>query len=189
MPDTDTDAPPAEVRAAIDAAHTMVDDLCARRRDWVMHVPADANRDPDLVISRALTLAEVMLDRHEAGASDEPCPEGVAPNPAQLWRKLLDAAPERRLATLEGLTASAEDADRCRARGHDWLRHELSALTATHAGLVARVAEVRGLLFRVRSALAITTNSERRREELLGDAFDLLQAALDKTTPAQEEPR
>lgn len=36
------------------AAHRMVCDLCQRKREWIMSIPARPDYDPDLVIDRAL---------------------------------------------------------------------------------------------------------------------------------------
>jgi hypothetical protein len=44
------------LRAAL--AEKVVDDLCQGRIRWTMNVPAEPDRDPDLVISRALTEAK-----------------------------------------------------------------------------------------------------------------------------------
>lgn len=48
------------------AAHEMVRRLCLRRddpetKDWIMHIPADPKRDPDLVIAAALDDASALL--------------------------------------------------------------------------------------------------------------------------------
>lgn len=47
--------------AAIEKAHQMVSDLCARRREWIMSIPARPDHDPDLVIGEALRLARQAL--------------------------------------------------------------------------------------------------------------------------------
>lgn len=38
-----------------EACHRWISDLCSQKREWVMHIPADLNRDPDLLLSEALT--------------------------------------------------------------------------------------------------------------------------------------
>ena len=35
-------------------AHKMVSDLCQGRKDWIMSIPVDEERDPDVVISKAI---------------------------------------------------------------------------------------------------------------------------------------
>lgn len=42
------------IEARREAAHEMINDLCQRRRDWVMSIPARPNHDPDLVIGASL---------------------------------------------------------------------------------------------------------------------------------------
>ena len=49
------------IKARAEAAHRTVSDLCARRTTWVMHVPAEPDRDPDLVISAALRDVDRLL--------------------------------------------------------------------------------------------------------------------------------
>ena len=47
-------------------AHKMVADLCHGTRDWIMSIPADEERDPDLVISAAIRAgikAQATADR------------------------------------------------------------------------------------------------------------------------------
>jgi hypothetical protein len=36
------------------AAHAMISDLCHRRREWIMSIPARPDHDPDLVIGASL---------------------------------------------------------------------------------------------------------------------------------------
>lgn len=38
----------------IDRAHRMVSDLCTRKRDWMMSIPARPDYDPDFVIGDGL---------------------------------------------------------------------------------------------------------------------------------------
>jgi len=35
-------------------AHKMVSDLCQGRKDWIMSIPVDEERDPDVVIGKAI---------------------------------------------------------------------------------------------------------------------------------------
>lgn len=47
-------------------AHIVVDELCDGKRDWVMGIPANPERDPDLIIGAALHAGEqafYALDR------------------------------------------------------------------------------------------------------------------------------
>lgn len=48
-------------RAQVDKAHATVTDLCERRIGWRMSIPAQPETDPDLVIARALRVADVAL--------------------------------------------------------------------------------------------------------------------------------
>jgi hypothetical protein len=48
-------------KAHIDAAHKMVSDLCHRKREWIMSIPARFDYDPDLIIGQALRDADKML--------------------------------------------------------------------------------------------------------------------------------
>jgi hypothetical protein len=50
-----------EVIAKIDKALETVFDLCSGKQRWVMSVPAQPDRDPDLVISEALRAAREAL--------------------------------------------------------------------------------------------------------------------------------
>ena len=58
----------ARVRARIAAANKMVDDLCHRAetgQEWIMHIPARRDLDPDLVIGAALQDAAYLADQCE----------------------------------------------------------------------------------------------------------------------------
>lgn len=62
-----------EIKQRYEAATDMVSDLCNGRKKWIMSVPAEADRDPDLVISHSLhdisdLLAEI--DRLKAWVND-----------------------------------------------------------------------------------------------------------------------
>ena len=56
-----TDRTPAEMRTDIDAANAEVNALCHGSRRWTMTVPAEPDRDSDLVIARALSDASALL--------------------------------------------------------------------------------------------------------------------------------
>ncbi|MFI6496842.1 hypothetical protein [Nonomuraea typhae] len=57
----------AEIRAQIERAHTEVGDVCSRppRKRFKMSVPADPERDTDLIITAALKAAEDLADEVE----------------------------------------------------------------------------------------------------------------------------
>lgn len=63
-----------EVLEALDAAWETVSALCSGRMRWTMSVPAEPDRDPDLVIGHALTLAKqyVNASRDPLGLLKEP---------------------------------------------------------------------------------------------------------------------
>lgn len=52
----------AAVRARCEAAMQMVSDLCDRKRNWMMSIPARPDYDPDLVISAALADIPKLLE-------------------------------------------------------------------------------------------------------------------------------
>ena len=54
-----------DVLAAIKRANEVVSALCDGRARWTMSVPAEPDSDPDLVISRALHLAEKRISELE----------------------------------------------------------------------------------------------------------------------------
>lgn len=65
----------AAIRARYTAAREMVRRLCLPRgniehRDWLMSVPADETRDPDLVIHRALRDIPALLDALAAAQAE-----------------------------------------------------------------------------------------------------------------------
>jgi hypothetical protein len=51
----------AELRAAIEKAHNHVAALCEGKTKWTMRIPADEDRDSDLVISAGLSAGEKLL--------------------------------------------------------------------------------------------------------------------------------
>lgn len=51
----------AEVKARLNKAHTHIADLCEGKAKWTMRIPADPERDSDLILSEALSDAEVLL--------------------------------------------------------------------------------------------------------------------------------
>ena len=65
-PDSDVAGLIAEARSRLEAAHKMVSDLCHRRREWVMSIPARPDYDPDLVIGLALRKGDRLADALEA---------------------------------------------------------------------------------------------------------------------------
>jgi hypothetical protein len=52
----------ADAKTKSGAAHAMISDLCHRRREWVMSIPAREDYDPDLVIGGALRALEIALN-------------------------------------------------------------------------------------------------------------------------------
>ncbi len=50
---------------AFDKAHKVVHGLCDGSIDWTMRIPADEERDPDLVISKALRLGSSLYALQE----------------------------------------------------------------------------------------------------------------------------
>ena len=48
-------------RAAIEKAHRLVGELSAGTQKWTMHVPVDMNRDSDMILTSALTTAELLI--------------------------------------------------------------------------------------------------------------------------------
>ncbi len=46
----------------IQKAQDMVHRMCAGKQKWVMSIPAQPERDPDLVIYRALTAARRLIE-------------------------------------------------------------------------------------------------------------------------------
>lgn len=52
----------AETLVAIAKAHRTVDDLCQGRIRWTMNVPAEPDRDPDLIIADALGKAQRLIE-------------------------------------------------------------------------------------------------------------------------------
>lgn len=96
-----------EVIAGIDAAHEKVVALCTGAERWVMRVPADPSRDPDLVIGSALRAArkvvlELRAARDEAAELKAAIREWVAayddwqePSTPNLDRAGLDATEDR----------------------------------------------------------------------------------------------
>lgn len=79
------------VREALDAiekAQQMVSDLCQRRREWVMSIPARPDYAPDLVIADALRKAKAALAQHQATGQHD---DGWSVKPSNLeieneWR-------------------------------------------------------------------------------------------------------
>ena len=68
--------------AAIKQANEVVSALCNGKMGWRMSVPAEPDSDPDLVISRALHLAEERIRNLErrfdiAATDDRTCPCGA----------------------------------------------------------------------------------------------------------------
>lgn len=55
--------------ARLERARRMVADLCEGKQRWVMHVPAEPDRDPDLVLVSGIDAALVAL-RALAGQTD-----------------------------------------------------------------------------------------------------------------------
>lgn len=49
------------VLESIERAHKMVSDLCHRRREWIMSIPARPDYDPDIVIGTGLRDAQKAL--------------------------------------------------------------------------------------------------------------------------------
>lgn len=101
-----------EWQEKVKAAHDMVSALCRPRgsegsREWVMSIPADRSRDPDLVIADGLSAAEAHIDALTARAEqaearlakvverirvemDEPCLDSCNPKNI-VWRLWQDA--------------------------------------------------------------------------------------------------
>ena len=52
----------AAVLTSIERAMQAVDDLCQGRINWTMRVPAEPDRDPDLIISDALRAARAYVE-------------------------------------------------------------------------------------------------------------------------------
>ena len=63
-----------EALEKIEKAEQMVSDLCQRRREWIMSIPASPDHDPDLVIADALRAARqaLLTQPADAGALHEP---------------------------------------------------------------------------------------------------------------------
>ena len=66
-----TTTDPKEFGERLDAAREMISNLCKPRgtegaREWIMSIPADRARDPDLVISDALNCAEDLVKQQAA---------------------------------------------------------------------------------------------------------------------------
>lgn len=59
MPDLDLDA----IKASVDKAHQEIGEIAEQgvTRRWRMHIPAQPDRDSDLIISRALTGVDALL--------------------------------------------------------------------------------------------------------------------------------
>lgn len=53
------------VKQQIDSAEEMVNALCSGEREWLMNIPADEKRDPDIVIGRALRAALNLINKME----------------------------------------------------------------------------------------------------------------------------
>jgi hypothetical protein len=60
-----------ELRAHLAAANAEVHALCSGKRRWTMSIPAEVDRDSDLVIGRALNEAEREIDRLTAALTVE----------------------------------------------------------------------------------------------------------------------
>lgn len=52
----------SETLELIEKARVFVSDICHGTREWVMHVPADRENDPDLVIAAALRAARIDIE-------------------------------------------------------------------------------------------------------------------------------
>lgn len=50
------------IKQHLEAAHQMVSDLCHRKREWIMSIPARPDYDPDLIIGQALRDADRLLE-------------------------------------------------------------------------------------------------------------------------------
>jgi hypothetical protein len=70
-----------QIRDRVNKARKMVSDLCNKRREWIMSIPADRERDPDLVIADGLDAVEDLLEMieemrdclEEFGQHQSPC--------------------------------------------------------------------------------------------------------------------
>lgn len=54
-----------EALKAIEKADKMVSDLCSGKEQWIIQIPARPDKDPDLVISDALTKAQKALKEQQ----------------------------------------------------------------------------------------------------------------------------
>lgn len=54
-----------EIEARREAAHQMVSDLCHRKREWIMSIPARRDYDPDLIIAASLDDIPKMIEELE----------------------------------------------------------------------------------------------------------------------------
>lgn len=74
----------AEWKVKVDAAHKMVHALCRPRgspgsREWIMSIPAEPDRDPDLVIAAGLRAAEKEIERLQTALALQVPPLPQAP--------------------------------------------------------------------------------------------------------------
>lgn len=60
----------AAMRAAIEKAHDHVSDLCEGKTKWTMRIPAEPDRDSDLVIGAGLQAGKKALDRLAAAEQE-----------------------------------------------------------------------------------------------------------------------
>lgn len=129
MPETPVDL--AAARQRIERAHTEIGQVCAEgpSRRFRMHIPADPERDTDLIVTAALNDAELLageveqlraeVARLRAGEADTPGEEGAEPTPAQWIRRWNDATPKERLQIAEAGRANAQAAYRCFLMDHE----------------------------------------------------------------------
>lgn len=84
-------------------ARAMVSDICNQKRDWILSIPADPVRDPDLVISAALDAAEKILEK---GAYPPPM---TNPEQAAESLKMIDLLGDIHAGLFPGLNPRARE--------------------------------------------------------------------------------
>jgi len=52
-----------KLRENIEAGHAAIHELCSGKRRWTMSIPAEPDRDQDLVLTRALEAGTQAIDR------------------------------------------------------------------------------------------------------------------------------
>lgn len=88
------------LRARLEAAERMVNDLCSGKERWTMRVPADPDRDSDLVISGALGAIHALLALSDAAEQDIERCDACRTNPV-AW------GPDRGWCAVHELTGGA----------------------------------------------------------------------------------